>query len=288
MILSRIYGGMGNQMFQYAFGRMLAVKHKATFKIYFDDCGFGWAEHSKHLTLTKFNIQAEIADETDRAQFICESKNKFVRGVHKLNRIVKGLHYIGDKALVHAYHYNALNTPDNSYTDGFWQSDLYFKDIEPIIRSDFSLKMPLSAHAKGIEQQIKSSNAVSIHVRRGDYLKQTQTYVICDVDYYNRAFSRIRKSIYEPTIFIFSNDAPWVKKQLKFDVPVVVVEGTEAHEDMHLMSCCKHNISSNSTFGWWGAWLNPSKDKIVILPERWLTDASINTDHYTVAGWLRI
>jgi hypothetical protein len=288
MIISRIYGGMGNQMFQYAFGRMLSIKHNTKFKIYFDDCGFGWAEHSKYLALNKFNIQAEIATVRERAQFICDSGNIAIKALHKIKRTIKGLNYIGDAAKVHEYHYNALVAPDNSYTDGFWQSEIYFKDIEAIIRNDFSIKIPLSDYAKSIEQQIISSNAVGIHVRRGDYLQQTQTYVICGTDYYRNALNVIKSKVEDISIFIFSNDAEWVKENLKFNFPTVVVEGTEPYEDMHLMSCCKHNISSNSTFGWWGAWLNPDKDKVVILPERWLTDSTINTDHYTPKGWLRI
>jgi hypothetical protein len=288
MILSRIYGGMGNQMFQYAYGRMLAHKHQTVFKIYFDDCGYGWAEHSKHLALTHFNIHAQKATEKDRAEFICDSKNLMIRAFHKLKREVKGLHYIGDGARVHDHHWDALNAPDNSFTDGFWQSEIYFESIAAIIKQDFSIKEPLSDHAKMIEQHIKKSNAVSIHVRRGDYLKQTNVYHICDVAYYKRALDIVKKKIYNPVVFVFSNDATWVKKELKLDVPMMVVEDTQAHEDMHLMSCCRHNIASNSTFGWWGAWLNDNPDKIVILPERWLADAAIDTSHYTAAGWLRV
>lgn len=288
MIISRIYGGMGNQMFQYAYGRMLAHKHKTKFKIYFDDCGFGWAEHSKRLTLTNFNIEAEEATEKDRALHICDSKKLLARFFHKINRTIRGLHYIGDGARVHTYHWDALQAPDNSFTDGFWQSHIYFESIAPVIRKEFSISQPLSDHAKKIEQQIKKSDSISIHVRRGDYLQQTQTYVICDVDYYKRALKELKKKVHNPVVFVFSNDADWVKKYLKLEVPAVVVENTQAYEDMHLMSCCKHNISSNSTFGWWGAWLNDNPDKIVILPERWLTDEKVDTSHYTCPGWLRI
>ena len=288
MIVSRIYGGMGNQMFQYAYGRMLAHKHRSLYKIYFDDCGFGWAEHSKKLTLTKFNIEAEIATEQDRAKFICDSPNKLKRAIHKLGRLVKGLHYVGDGARVHDYHYEALNAPDNSYTDGFWQSEIYFESIASQIRKEFSIKAPLSDHGKQMELQIKACNSISMHVRRGDYLEQTQVYWICDVEYYRRALQELKKKVWDPTVFVFSNDASWVKENMKFDVPVVVVEHTQAHEDMHLMSCCQHNISSNSTFGWWGAWLNSNPDKLVVLPKRWLTDETIDTTHYTAKGWLRI
>lgn len=288
MILSRIYGGMGNQMFQYAYGRMLAYKYQTPFKIYFDDCGFGWAEHSKKLTLTKFNIEAEIATEKDRAQFICDSDNKFIRAAHKVNRLIKGLHYIGDGARVHEYHREALNAPNNSYTDGFWQSEIYFESISSQIRKEFSIKEALSEHAIQIEEEIKKSSSISMHVRRGDYLEQTQVYWICDVDYYKRALNELKKKVNNPTVFIFSNDAQWVKENLKLDVPTIVVERTQAYEDMHLMSCCKHNISSNSTFGWWGAWLNSNPYKMVTLPKRWLTDVSIDTSHYTAKGWLRI
>jgi hypothetical protein len=288
MIISRIYGGMGNQMFQYAYGRMLSLKHKSKFKIYFDNCGLGWAEHSKQLALIKFNIQADIATEIDRAQFICDSKTIFKKIVHKVKRVLLGLHYIGDGAAVHKFHYEALNAPNNSYTDGFWQSEIYFKELASTIRNDFSIKEPLSDHAKKIEQQILNSNAISIHVRRGDYLEQTATYMICDMDYYNNAFAVIKNKVSNPIIYAFSNDAEWVKENFKFDVPVVVVENTQAYEDMHLMSVCKHHISSNSTFGWWGAWLNPNPDKIVILPKHWLRDETINTDHYTADGWIRL
>ncbi|HET6226841.1 MAG TPA: alpha-1,2-fucosyltransferase [Bacteroidia bacterium] len=288
MIVSRIYGGMGNQMFQYAYGRMLTAKHQTVFKIYFDDCGFGWAEHSKKLTLSKFNISAQLATEADRSQFICDSSNKVTRVIHKLGRLRKGLHYIGDGARVHDYHLHALNAPDNSFTDGFWQSEIYFDSIAPIIKKEFTIKEPLSAHAKQIEKQINESNAVSIHVRRGDYLEQTAVYWICNVDYYQRALEVVKKRTQDIVVFIFSNDAEWVKLNLKLDATIVVVENTRAYEDMHLMSCCKHNISSNSTFGWWGAWLNNNPDKIVILPERWLADSSVDTSHYTAKGWLRV
>jgi hypothetical protein len=288
MIVSRIYGGMGNQMFHYAYGRMLAHKHQTTFKIYFDDCGEGWADHSKQLTLTKFNIQAELATEKDRSMFICNSKNMAVRALHKFGRMIKGLHYIGDGARVHEYHWNALNAPDNSFTDGFWQSEIYFKDIASIIRKEFSIKEPLSDDAKKMEQQIKSTNSVSLHVRRGDYLNQTKTYWISDIEYYKRALELVKKKVYNPTIFVFTNDAAWVKKSLKLDVPMVVVENTQPYEDMHLMSQCRHSIASNSTFAWWGAWLIDNPDKIVILPARWLTDETIDTSHYTASNWLRV
>lgn len=288
MIVSRIYGGMGNQMFQYAYGRMLAHRHKTAFKIYFDDCGFGWAEHSKKLTLTKFHIEAEIATEDDRARFICDSTNKLQRAIHKIGRVVKGLHYIGDGARVHDYHRDALLAPNNSYTDGFWQSEIYFESIAAQIRKEFSIKETLSDHAKQIEQAIKNSNSISMHVRRGDYLEQTQVYWICDVAYYKRGLKELKRKVEHPTVFVFSNDATWVKENLKLDVPTIVVEHTAAYEDMHLMSCCKHNISSNSTFGWWGAWLNNNPEKTVFLPERWLADPSIDTSHYTAKGWLRI
>ncbi len=288
MIISRLYGGMGNQMFQYAYGRMLSKKHNTTFKIYFDDCGFGWAEHSKHLALNDFNIQAQIATDNDRAEFICDSKNKVVRVFHKLKRMIKGLHYIGDGNKMHIYHHHVLNAPNNSYTDGFWQSEIYFKESSDIIRSDFSVKTPLSEYAKNIEQKIKNSNSISIHVRRGDYLEQANNYVICDEHYFYRAFNAIKSEIENPSIFIFSNDTKWAHENLKFDAPTFIVEGTKAYEDMHLMSCCKHNISSNSTFGWWGAWLNPNKNKKVVIPANWLHNKNFNTDHYLAEGWMKI
>jgi hypothetical protein len=136
----------------------------------------------------------------------------------------------------------------------------------------------LSGKNADIAEQIGRVNAVSLHVRRGDYVKNpktTATHGLCSLDYYHTAIRYIYETVEQPYFFIFSDDMAWVKEHLKIDAPCQYVDhnqGKESFNDMHLMSLCKHHIIANSSFSWWGAWLNSSPEKIVIAPNKWFAN----------------
>ncbi|MDR2407204.1 MAG: alpha-1,2-fucosyltransferase [Bacteroidales bacterium] len=162
------------------------------------------------------------------------------------------------------------------YLDGYWQNELYFKDCEDIVRRKYQFITPLDLKNNDLKNKICSVNSVSIHVRRGDYLKHKMYLGLCDKDYYVNAISYMKKKIDHPVFFVFSNDINWCKSNLRDVINDSCSEYIDwnkkgkSYIDMQLMSICKHNIIANSSFSWWGAWLNNNIDKIVIAPKKWL------------------
>ncbi len=142
--------------------------------------------------------------------------------------------------------------------------------------------------------QIESTNAVSLHIRRGDYVKVKETndfHGVCSIAYYETAIELITNKINDPVFYIFSDDMDWVKKNFNIRQNHVFVDANDAatnYEDMRLMSLCKHNIIANSSFSWWGAWLNPSSSKTVIAPKKWMKDPSIETIDLIPGNWIRL
>ena len=138
---------------------------------------------------------------------------------------------------------------------------------------------------------ISQTNSVSLHIRRGDYVsnqKTNQTHGTCDLDYYQRCITEIEKEVENPYFFVFSDEIEWVKENLKINHPAEYVDqntGDKSYEDMRLMSQCKHNVIANSSFSWWGAWLNSYPDKIVFAPKRWFASDKHNTKDLIPEGW---
>ena len=146
---------------------------------------------------------------------------------------------------------------------------------------------------KEVLEKIKSTEAVAVHFRRGDYTKKrvADKYGSCSVEYYKNAVEYIAEKYPNPEIFFFSDDIEWVKENLKFPYNCSYVAnntGDKSFEDLRLMSCCKHNVIANSSFSWWGAWLNNNKDKIVVAPKKWLQDSSFAQDDIVPKAWIRL
>jgi len=194
----------------------------------------------------------------------------------------------------HFHYWPEINkAPRDCYLAGYWQSEKYFQDAEPIIREDFTFKIPMASRNEQIAEKIAQANAISLHVRRGDYVNNPHTkatHGICSPDYYRDAIGYMAKQIENPHFFIFSDDMPWVRSQMKLDFPCYYIEhnsGAESYNDMRLMSMCQHHIIANSSFSWWGAWLNPYPNKIVIAPRKWFANNS-DTDDLIPPGWIRL
>ncbi|MDD2656659.1 MAG: alpha-1,2-fucosyltransferase [Patescibacteria group bacterium] len=278
MLTLKLKGGLGNQMFQYATSSNLA-KNKKT-KINFDLSFFSDIEVrdiKRDYLLDKFNISADIS---------FDQKNS-ISGFRKFlaKFIVK---FFGEMF------YYRLTSLSSKYLDGYFQSEKYFKNIEEDIRKDFTLKNEMGVEAKKIEQQIvNSKNSVSLHIRRGDYVSDTKTNVyhgICDLAYYESAIKYLGEKIGEIKIFVFSDDIDWVKENLQVEnMNFVSSCEVKDYEELILMGKCEHNIIANSTFSWWGAWLNENKNKIVIAPKKWFNNEQVNDKSDIVPkAWIRL
>lgn len=257
MIITRLIGGLGNQLFQYAIARHIAEIHHTTLLI--DLTEFETYKLHKY-SLFAFNIQAGFAS-VDEIASLTQIKEKH-------------FHFDPD---FKSFHNNVL-------LKGYWQTEKYFIGISDIIRNEFSVKYPLMNKDLEISKLIKNSNSVSMHIRRSDYVPDTYTDQIFDslnLDYYINAVKLLSEKENNLEFFIFSDDPEWVKDNISLEYPHVYIVHNTAdtnYEDLRLMSLCKHNIIANSSFSWWGAWLNINPNKKVYAPKKWLNSNVRNLD----------
>lgn len=187
----------------------------------------------------------------------------------------------GDRFIVepHFNHWSGIKKiSDNSYMTGYWQSENYFENHKSTIRNEFTFRLPVSSQNAEISDRIMQCSSVSLHFRRGDYVKNAETIAvhgIASMNYYKLAIRYMCDRVRLPHLFIFSDDIAWVRSNLETDVPCTYLDhnhGQDSFADMRLMSLCRHHIIANSTFSWWGAWLNPSPNKIVVSPKNWFSN----------------
>ena len=295
MIIVRLQGGMGNQMFQYALGRSLAIKNNVPLGLdltYLLDRtpipNFTFRDYN----LDDFNIQATIVSKKD-IPFLYRkhSVGIFMRYVDFIRR--KFLSTPGKEKKNYCFDPAILALGPNAYLEGWWQNPQYFSEYQEVIRKDFTLKYP----TKKIQQltaEIRSKNSVCVHIRRGDYLKGDYLgrdyYSVLGESYYRNALAIIVKKEPIDCVYVFDrDDINWCKEHVKFDYPVVYVENDiNLAECITLMSACKHFVIANSSFSWWAAWLGTAPEKIVIAPKYWLSDRSIDTTGLIPPEWIRI
>ena len=278
MVIPQLIGGLGNQMFQYAAGRALALRKKTTCKL--DISGFASYGLRQFELQRIFHCPVEVATESDVRHVLGWYASPAIQRIAARLRMP----FLRSRELVVEPHFNywpGINdVPQDCFLVGYWQSEKYFQDAVQEIRADFAFKTPMSDRNAEIARQINGVNAVSLHVRRGDYVSNPHTnsvHGLCSLDYYRAAIRHISERIERPHLFIFSDDMAWVKDQLKLGLPCQYVEhnqGDESYNDMRLMSLCRHHIIANSSFSWWGAWLNPNPHKIVVAPQNWFANNS--------------
>lgn len=288
MIIVKVIGGLGNQMFQYAFYRNLKSKYSdvkldiSAFKTY--------SLHNGYELNKIFNIEEDIASEDEVNKLLKIPSNKGL--LYKLKRKIlkKERTYFIQKDF--GYKLDFLKT-ENIYLDGYWQSEKYFRNSKDTILKEFTFKKDLTDKNKDMAELINGSNSVSIHIRRGDYITNPQALKvhggICDIQYYKHSIDIINNRVKNPKFFVFSDDMAWVKNNLSLKDCVYVDwnKNQDSYIDMQLMSLCKHNIIANSTFSWWGAWLNSNGNKIVIAPQKWF-NTNVNTTDLIPESWTKI
>jgi len=292
MIITQLIGGLGNQMFQYSVGRALAYRMGSDFKV--DISGFkNYKSHYGFELQRIFNSNCLLANVSDIRSVLRWQSPSFIRRV-LLKSCMRGFRC---KQLVvepHFKYWQGINELKvQSYLTGNWQSEKYFAEVAREIRNDFTFKIPMRDKNIELANQISKVNAVSLHVRRGDYAnnqKYLSIHGLCSIEYYLAAIKYFSEHLKRPYFFVFSDDIKWVKSNLKINHPCIYVDhnnGTESYNDMHLMSMCKHHIIANSSFSWWGAWLNPSSDKIVISPKQWFAKKT-DTKDLIPPEWIRL
>jgi len=194
------------------------------------------------------------------------------------------------------HHFQNLESPGSHktiYLSGYWQSEKYFDDVSGIIREEFQLKNEPAGLNLELVRAMRGSQAVSLHVRRGDYVSNpiaASYHGVCSLEYYRTAIKLIEEKVANPKFYVFSDDIPWCKENLRFPQPATYVDhnSDEPFEDLRLMSFCKHFIIANSSFSWWGAWLSRNQEKIVLAPKKWFLTREKDDRDQVPANWIRI
>ena len=283
MIIIKIMGGLGNQMFQYAVYEKLKYLGK---DVKVDISSFYEQDDLRKYELGGFeNLQLQQAEEDEIEHYLHPETiwKKILRKVFRLDRKIYNLNSMAyDKKIYFI---------KEGYVSGFWQSEKYFSDIEKVIRQRFEFPKIQDAENEKFLSMIHQTHSVSIHVRRGDYLSETNQKIygrICTLDYYKKAIRYFEEKYEDVTFFVFSNDLEWAKENLEMKNACFVDCNTEetAIYDMYLMSECRQNIIANSSFSWWGAWLNGHKEKEVIAPSKWLN--TVDVKDIWCEGWMKL
>jgi hypothetical protein len=275
-IVVRQTSGLGNQLFQYAAGRYLAKKHAASLRVA-HEIQKNLYKHGAHrpVMLQKFAIRAPIQAATAFDRFILSPRPRldfFAKWV----RTVAGIQVIREPAdTLTVRHELAIDRGVRvAYLRGYWQAYWIVREVEKELRREFAPAAPLSNASHMMAQRILAAHSpVSLHLRRGDYVTVFGHSAVLSMGYYEKAIQQIKKDAPRSSFFVFSDDPAYAKQRFGSEPDFVVVDinnSDTAHEDLVLMSMCHHHIIANSTFSWWGAWLNPRGDKQVLAPSRWL------------------
>jgi hypothetical protein len=243
-----------------------------------------------------------LATPQEIAEIKGASKRRFSKLAFRLTQRLKPYYRraVFSGTTVNHYDPAILKTPTDVYLQGYFQSERYFLEVQDVIRSEFTIRYEQDPQSQEIAVQIAETQSVSLHVRRGDYVSDAtirQIHHVCDLDYYQRCARLMAEQVTDPHFFVFTDDPDWVLENLCLDWPTTVVNhnGVERdYEDLRLMSACQHNIIANSSFSWWGAWLNAHPGKIVLAPQRWYNrppnddPRNLDTRDLLPDGWMRI
>ena len=294
MIVTCIYGGLGNQMFQYAVGRSLSLLRGAPLKL-----DITWFPRVKG-TVRKYDLDVfPIVEDFASEQEILDLRgNEPHRGIRLLRRVTRTLLSTtpGTYFKEHRQDFDesVFALEGDVYLEGYWQNERYFRKVADTILKDFTLKEDPSGKNREMAERISNTPSVSIHIRRGDYVTNPDAAKLLGfrgVDYVQKAVSVMLEKCSAPSYYVFSDDIEWCRDNLHLDRETVFVDHNGeggAHEDMRLMSRCKHNIITNSSFSWWAAWLNSNPDKTVIAPREWFKGDPGRSKAMSPDSWRRL
>jgi hypothetical protein len=264
-MIVRLTGGLGNQMFMYAFGRALSFRRN-------EPVQFHWARSTRDYALDKYNVNEELV-------------NPLVNPISATSLYTEASFNFDGKA---------LGQPSNAYLCGYWQSEKYFQDYSYFIRTELTLKTDPSPLTVGTGNALSEKESVFIHVRRGDYTNPSTSAVhgnLEDTNYYQRAIEYVREKVQNPKFYVFSDDPDYCKLLFP-DLEIASFRGSSMHDDLYLMSCCRHGIGANSSFSWWGAWLGDDwagayPGRVCVFPRKWFVNGT-DTKDLIPDRWVRL
>lgn len=279
-------GGLGNQMFQYAAGRSLAVRLGSPLVL---DLSWFGDQIDRQFALAPFRIEAA---QRTQCSWLPPRGRALISGLSRrwLPRIM-GAPVWREPHFHYSTEFATLSEP--VFLEGYWQSDRYFRDIRSRLLQEFALREPLPPACAKLLDEISRCDAICVHVRRGDYLSNpvaAKVHGTCQVDYYHAGVGELCQELARPHCFVFSDDPAWVRASLAFDCPMTVVDVNgpdDAHLDLLLMAACHHFLIANSSLSWWGAWLGDYIGKKVIAPARWFLTEDKDTRDLLPDCWQR-
>jgi len=295
VVISNLIGGLGNQMFQHACGRALAHRLGRPLKVSLDMFA-GYRLHQGFELQRVFGVTTEPVDAASLRPVLGWRAHPLARRLlEKLPAPVAALAGATVERPGEDLSALAARAPvSHCYLQGYWQSERYFAAQAALVRDDFRFREPARDENARIAASMAEGTAVSIHVRRGDYVsnaKNASIYAACDLGYYERAIAHVLARAPDARLYVFSDDPSWVREALLPRHPAMTLvshnRGRDSYNDMRLMSMCRHHVIANSSFSWWGAWLNPDPAKIVVAPQGWYADGRDDSGLVPEA-WVRL
>lgn len=284
MILIKIIGGLGNQMFQYAAGKALALHHKTSLKV--DTTSFS-EQQLRDFDLFNLHVDATIASTEEIKSLRAFNTGQRIQSYfqsYPRRKFYKQRYFHFDKKF--------FRLGPNVYLQGYFQSEKFFNTVSEDIRREFMIKKEKLVNVEKFAEQLRKHNSVAIHVRRGDYKteKILKVHGILPLSYYENAIARMRSQYPDVSFYVFTDDPNWVNENLHLEeVHFVSGKISSTHfEDLYLMSTCSHNIIANSSFSWWSAWLNPNKNKTVIAPAKWFNKGPGDIQDLIPEDWIKL
>ena len=291
----RLFGGLGNQLFQYALGRNLSLNHKVPLS--FDLSGFEPRSGvtQRQFALAPFNLPATIATPKTIAALTAKGLPAWVRPFWR--RVERRLPLRWRRTIMESrrtFQAEVLQAEANVYVSGYWQEERYFAAVAAQVREDIIRRRTFAGGLGELAQEIERTRAVSVHVRRGDYVNSAATagtHGSCSSEYYAKAERWIEERLGGPRYFVFSDDIGWASKHLVLRHPAVFVSGRfkqPEHVDLWLMSLCRHHLIANSSFSWWGAWLGEQPGSVIVAPRQWFAPTAGRVDSPVPDRWVKV
>lgn len=274
-VIIRLQGGLGNQLFQYAFGVYLSKLYKSS--VYLDK--FLLENHHLNDTprqyeLGAYALSSNLLTESERKKFKILNPSLMTRFLAIRNIKLLNVSYINEDEYEEGR--RSFYSDSILVVQGFWQNVNYVEQVRNDMRDLFYSYQTSNQNLKEIISKFKNSSSVAIHVRRGDYVSNAgaaKFHALCDMSYYKRAIEKIKTVVTAPIFYIFTDDASWVDGQFQgLNINYEIISSSylfNHHDELFAMAHCKHNIIANSSFSWWGAWANKNLDKFVIAPKIW-------------------
>jgi hypothetical protein len=286
VIVVRLMGGMGNQLFEFAAGRRLVSHHGSELML-----DLGWFRHEGKSVVTPRSFQL---GGFELAAGLMELHPRVLAGWEGKRRSLfprQRLEVIRQRDSDATLDQRVLSAPDDVLLLGYWQSEKYFADVADVVRRELHFRDEPDERYVHIDEIAGDPSAVAVHVRRGDYVAHPETSAVHGAlgrGYYRRALDLVAARVNDPQFLAFSDDPEWVERELASEFRLTVVTGGDAHQELRLMSRCTHHVIANSSFSWWGAWLGEQNDSVVVAPARWFSDPLVDTSSVIPERWVRL